>query len=181
VEAKDDYTGGHIHRVHDLGLLLAEAVVPEEAGDAQMAYGFLLHDIGKLAVPDAVLTKPGKLTAPEWELMRSHPEAGARILSPVPFLDRALDVVLHHHERWDGRGYPHRLSGDAIPLWARIFAVIDTVDAMTSTRPYRRALPLQAALDALRDGAGSQFDPACVAAFLDLDRDEIAALLQHER
>ena len=140
VEAKDDHTGGHIQRVHDLGLLLAREVVPEEADDEQLAYGFLLHDVGKLAVPDAVLTKPGRLTGGEWELMRSHPREGARILAGIPFLGRALHIVLYHHERWDGGGYPHGLKGEEIPRWARLFAVVDTVDAMTSDRPYRAAL-----------------------------------------
>jgi hypothetical protein len=169
VEAKDDYTGGHIQRVHGLALLLARAVVPDEVGDVQMSYGFLLHDIGKLAVPDGVLTKAGPLTDDEWTLMRAHPQAGVRILSEVPFLDRALDVVLHHHERWDGTGYPHGLRGEDIPLWARIFSVVDTVDAMTSERPYRQALPMEVTLGELHRHAGAQFDPVCVEAFAGLD------------
>ena len=119
VEAKDGYTGEHIQRVHAIGLLLARTVAPDQADDPQLAYGFLLHDIGKLSVPDAVLKKPGPLTDGEWTLMRRHPEAGARILDAIPFLDRAVDVVLHHHERWDGRGYPAGLETDGIPLWAQ--------------------------------------------------------------
>ena len=179
VEAKDDCTGGHIQRVHALGMLLARAIVPEEAGDAQLACGFLLHDVGKLAVPDAVLNKPGPLDADEWELMRQHPEKGAKILAAIPFLDRALDVVRHHHERWDGAGYPAGLKGEDIPLWARIFAIVDTVDAITSDRPYRQGRPLEAAIDELRAGAGAQFDPACVAAFERLDREAVERLLEH--
>jgi HD-GYP domain-containing protein (c-di-GMP phosphodiesterase class II) len=179
VEAKDDCTGGHIQRVHALGMLLARAVVPQEAGDAQLACGFLLHDVGKLAVPDAVLNKPGPLDADEWALMRQHPEKGAKILSAIPFLDRALDVVRHHHERWDGRGYPAGLRGDEIPLWARIFAVVDTVDAITSDRPYRAARSLEVAIEELRAGCGAQFDPDCVDAFDRLDRQAIDRLLQH--
>jgi two-component system, cell cycle response regulator len=178
VEAKDDYTGGHIHRVHDLGLLLARAVVPREADDPHLAYGFLLHDIGKLAVPDAVLNKPGKLDDQEWALMRRHPEEGVRILATIPFLGRALDVVRHHHERWDGRGYPDGLAGQDIPRWARIFAVVDTVDAITSNRPYRAGMPLEVALEEIQKGAGSQFDPECVEAFLRLDRDRVEELIQ---
>jgi HD-GYP domain-containing protein (c-di-GMP phosphodiesterase class II) len=177
VEAKDDYTGGHIHRVHDLGLLLARAIVPLEVDDPHLAYGFLLHDIGKLAVPDAVLNKPGKLDDKEWELMRGHPEAGVRILAPIPFLGKALDVVRHHHERWDGCGYPDGLAGEDIPRWARIFAVVDTVDAITSDRPYRAGMPLRIALEEIGKGAGAQFDPACVAAFLRLDRDQVERLI----
>jgi ribonuclease P protein subunit RPR2 len=179
VEAKDDYTGGHIQRVHALGMVLARVVVPGEADDAQLSCGFLLHDIGKLAVPDAVLNKPTSLDEKEWDLIKQHPEQGAKILSAVPFLDRALDVVRHHHERWDGAGYPAGLSGEEIPLWARIFAIVDTVDAVTSARPYRPARPLQAALDELRRGAGTQYDPACVEAFELLDRQVVEALLQH--
>jgi len=169
VEAKDDYTGGHIQRVHEIGLLLAKAVAPDEADNPQLAYGFLLHDIGKLAVPDAVLKKPGPLSDAEWMLMRRHPEAGARILDAVPFLDRAVDVVLHHHERWDGRGYPAGLQQDGIPLWARIFAVADTVDAITSTRPYRRGRPLEEAVEEIVARAGTQFDPECANALAEID------------
>jgi cyclic di-GMP phosphodiesterase len=177
VEAKDDYTGGHIHRVHDLGLLLARVVVPLEAEDPHLAYGFLLHDIGKLAVPDAVLNKPGELDDAEWELMREHPRAGVRILAPIPFLGRALDVVRHHHERWDGSGYPDGLAGEDIPRWARIFSVVDTVDAITSDRPYRAGMPLEVALAEIEKGGGTQFDPVCAEAFLRLDRDHVERLI----
>jgi cyclic di-GMP phosphodiesterase len=179
VEAKDDYTGGHIQRVHGLGLMLAKTVVPDEAADPQLSFGFLLHDIGKLAIADAVLNKPGPLDESEWELMREHPEHGARILAEVAFLDGALDIVRHHHERWDGNGYPDGLRGEEIPLWARIFAVVDTVDAVTSDRPYRPARSLGEALDELHAGAGAQFDPVCVEAFARLDRDSVEELLEH--
>jgi cyclic di-GMP phosphodiesterase len=179
VEAKDDYTGGHIQRVHDLGLLLARTVAPDEAADAQLAFGFLLHDIGKLAIPDAVLNKPDELDEHEWELMREHPDHGARILAQVPFLNRALDVVRHHHERWDGAGYPDGLVGEEIPLWARIFAVVDTVDAITSDRPYRAGRSLDEALDELSAASGRQFDPVCVEAFERLDRDAVEERLQN--
>jgi PAS domain S-box-containing protein len=177
VEAKDDYTGAHIQRVHQIGLLLAKAVAPDEADDPQLAYGFLLHDIGKLSVPDAVLKKPGPLTDAEWMLMRRHPEAGARILDAVPFLDRAIDVVLHHHERWDGRGYPAGLEQDGIPLAARIFAVADTVDAITSNRPYRRGRPLEQAIDEIVARAGTQFDPDCAHALADLDHEAVQTVI----
>jgi diguanylate cyclase (GGDEF)-like protein len=178
VEAKDEYTGGHINRVHHLGLLLARGVVPREADSPQMAYGFLLHDIGKLTVPDAILNKAGALTDEEWELMRRHPEEGVRILAPIPFLGRAIDVVRHHHERWDGCGYPAQLAGEQIPMWARIFAVVDSVDAMTSDRPYRDGLPLDVAVKELKEGAGTQFDPVCVAAFMRLEREKVERLIQ---
>jgi len=169
VEAKDGYTGAHIQRVHQIGLLLAKTIAPDQADDPQLAYGFLLHDIGKLSVPDAVLKKPGPLTDSEWTLMRRHPEAGARILDAIPFLDKAVDVVLHHHERWDGRGYPAGLQQDDIPLWARIFSVVDTVDAITSNRPYRRGRPLEQAMDEVLSRAGTQFDPVCAHALAELD------------
>ena len=177
VEAKDGYTGEHIQRVHAIGLLLARTVAPDQADDPQLAYGFLLHDIGKLSVPDAVLKKPGPLTDLEWTLMRRHPEAGARILDAVPFLGRAVDVVMHHHERWDGDGYPAGLGGDEIPLWARIFAVADTVDAITSDRPYRSGRPLEDAIDEILARAGTQFDPDCAEALGDLDRAAVGALV----
>ncbi|MEJ7785599.1 MAG: diguanylate cyclase [Solirubrobacteraceae bacterium] len=179
VEAKDEYTGGHIQRVHAIGLLLARELVPASAKDAQLSYGFLLHDVGKLAVPDAVLNKAGKLTEDEWKLMKLHPEQGTAILSAVPFLGKALEVVRHHHERWDGAGYPDGLQGEEIPLWARIFAVVDTVDAITSDRPYRGAQSLDVAIAELRKGAGSQFDSACVEAFARVDRVELETLLEH--
>jgi ribonuclease P protein subunit RPR2 len=177
VEAKDGYTGAHIQRVHAIGLLLARTVAPDQADDPQLAYGFLLHDVGKLMVPDAVLTKPGPLTDSEWSLIRRHPEAGARILRAVPFLDRAIDVVLHHHERWDGRGYPAGLEADGIPLWARIFAVADTIDAITSDRPYRRGRPLDEAVEEIVARAGTQFDPACAQAVAELDAGAVQDLV----
>lgn len=181
VEAKDDVTGGHIHRVRDLGLLLAAAICPEDLKDPQLAYGFLLHDIGKLRVPDAILTKPGKLDDEEWAIMRSHPRAGLDILAPIPFLGRGLDVVAHHHERWDGGGYPDGLAGEDIPLWARVFAVVDTVDAMTADRPYRRGLSFQTAVDEVLTQAGRQFDPACAEAFAALPLEQVLPLLeQHD-
>ena len=171
----------HSRRACDLGLLLAEAVVPSDAGDPEMVAGFLLHDVGKIEVPDAILCKPGALTPAELDVVRRHPQAGWRILDEAGFSARARDVVLHHHERWDGRGYPHGLRGEQIPLWARLFAVADAVEAMTSDRPYRRALTLHAALAELRSEAGRQFDPACVAAFLRLDRRRIRAILDRTR
>lgn len=173
VEAKDDNTGGHIHRVHDVGLLLASAIAPDEVADPQMAYGFLLHDIGKLSVPDAILTKPGKLDEEEWREIRRHPEEGVRILSTVPFLDRALDVVRHHHERWDGGGYPHGLRGEEIPRWARIFSVVDTADAIMSDRPYRRGRPFEVAVEIILEEAGRQFDPSVAQAFAALEPAEL--------
>jgi HD-GYP domain-containing protein (c-di-GMP phosphodiesterase class II) len=163
--------------VQRLGLLLAQRIVPAEAGSREMAHGFLLHDIGKLAVPDAILNKPGRLDPDELAVMRQHPEAGAAILEGVPGLGRALGVVRHHHERWDGGGYPAGLRGEDIPLWARIFAVVDTLDAMTSERPYARRRSLAEALAEVRANAGTQFDPAVVHGLLAMDRSLIASTL----
>jgi HD-GYP domain-containing protein (c-di-GMP phosphodiesterase class II) len=128
--------------------------------------GALLHDIGKIAVPESILRKPGPLTHDEWEVMRRHPEAGERVLAPISSLRDVLPVVRGSHERWDGRGYPDGLEGDAIPLGARIVAVCDAYCAMTEQRPYRASLsPVEAASE-LRANAASQFDPDCVDAFL---------------
>ena len=181
VEARDPCTGGHLERVARLGLLLAGAVAPHDARDPQMYFGFLLHDIGKLAVPDRVLNKPGRLSAEEREIMRRHPSEGARIIAQLPDLERARDVVLHHHERWDGGGYPDGLAGEEIPLWARIFAVADTLDAMTSERPYGRRFTLGEALEEIVACAGSQFDPAIVLVLLGLDRGRLLDLLETPR
>jgi cyclic di-GMP phosphodiesterase len=178
IEAKDHTTGGHIERVRKLGLLLAAETVPREARDPQMAYGFLLHDIGKLAVPDAILRAPGRLSDAQWTLMRRHPEEGVRMLSSVPFLDKALDVVHYHHERWDGGGYPKGLRCEEIPLWARIFAVVDALDAMTAERPYRAARSYEAALEEIRLHSGTQFDPTVVEALAALDPAVVEPLLE---
>jgi ribonuclease P protein subunit RPR2 len=178
VEARDPCTGGHLERVAELGMLLARAVAPREARDPQLAFGFLLHDVGKLATPDYVLHKPGRLDAAERDIMRRHPEEGARIIAGVPFLERAREVVLYHHERWDGGGYPFRLAGEQIPLWARIFAVVDALDAMTSERPYGSRLTLDQAIDEVVAGSGTQFDPSVVLALVRLERARVLALLE---
>ena len=178
IEAKDHTTGGHIERVRDLGLLLARELGLRDVRDPQMAYGFLLHDVGKLGVPDAVLRHPGRLSDDAWDIMRRHPEEGVRILSEIPFLDRALDVVRHHHERWDGSGYPAGLAGEEIPLWARIFSVVDALDAMTADRPYRAAMSYADALAEIRRHSGTQFDPAVVEALAAIDPAEVECLLE---
>lgn len=181
VESKDSTTGGHIRRVSRLGSLLAERHLGDAASDPQLEFGFLLHDVGKLAVPDAVLCKPGSLSADEWSLIRRHPVEGARILSAVPFLHGATDIVLHHHERWDGAGYPDGLAGEEIPIGARLFAIADTLDAMTSDRPYRSGLPLSAAVDEVVRLAGTQFDPACVLTLTQVPDEELLHLIEpHE-
>jgi ribonuclease P protein subunit RPR2 len=178
IEAKDRCTGGHIERVRRLGLLLGAEIAPGEVKDPQMAYGFLLHDIGKLAVPDAILRAPGDLTDEQWALMRHHPEEGVRMLASVPFLGSALDIVRYHHERWDGSGYPDGLRGEEIPLWARIFSVVDALDAITAKRPYRPARSYDEALAEIRRHAGTQFDPAVVAALERIDPAVVEPLLE---
>jgi putative nucleotidyltransferase with HDIG domain len=163
VEARDAYTGKHAQRVAAYGLRIAHAAGIEV--DPQVEFGFLLHDVGKVAVPDAILFKPGPLSEPERALVRRHPEVGSEILRHIDFLDEAKQVVRHHHERWDGAGYPDGLAGEAIPLAARVFALADALDALTSERPNRAAISFAEARRQIRAETGAQFDPAIVAAY----------------
>jgi len=165
VEARDAYTGRHAERVAAYGLEIARAAGLELADDPQTEFGFLLHDVGKVAVPDAILFKSGSLTEEEYSLVRRHPVIGVEILRDVDFLGEGKLVVRHHHERWDGQGYPDGLAGDAIPLAARVFAVADALDALTTDRPYRPASSFADAREEVLRGAGSQFDPIVVAAY----------------
>ena len=175
LELRDDQTGAHAERVTELALRLAERVAPELVSDTELEYGFLLHDLGKIGVPDAVVLKPGPLDEDEMETMRRHVELGEQIVARIPYLGGlARQVIAAHHERWDGNGYPRGLAGENIPLPARIFAVVDAFDAMTNDRPYRRALPVEDALAEIRSGAGTQFDPDIVRAFATL-RDQLDA------
>jgi HD-GYP domain-containing protein (c-di-GMP phosphodiesterase class II) len=173
VEAKDSYTAGHLHRVTRYGQLVIRTLAPELVDDPQVEYGFLLHDIGKLGVPDVVLGKPGSLDDGEWELMRRHPEIGRRIIGDIPFLMQAREIVYSHHERWDGRGYPRGLDRTDIPLGARIFGVVDAFDAMTTDRPYRAACSVNRAREELDRGSGTQFWPDAVEAFLSIPTEEL--------
>jgi response regulator RpfG family c-di-GMP phosphodiesterase len=166
LDTRDVGTEAHSRRVHGYALALArEHGVPEPALP-DIARGVLLHDIGKIGIPDAILLKPGPLTPDEWKIMRRHPGIGKSLIENIPFLKDAVPIVYHHHERWDGSGYPLGLKGEAIPLGARIFAVVDAFDAMTFDRPYSRAIPFDDALDEIKAAAGSHFDPDVVESFL---------------
>ena len=142
----------------------------------EMEFGFLLHDVGKVAVPDAILFKPGPLTSAERLIMQQHPITGWEIVRDIDFLGAARDVIRHHHERWDGDGYPDGLASDAIPVSARIFALADTLDALTTERPYRRASTFADARALIEQADGTHFDPTVVAAFASLDDEELESI-----
>ena len=183
VDAKDAYTCGHSERVALVAREIAiSAGAPQQIIERTYMAG-LLHDVGKIGVPEHVLQKPGKLTDEEFALMKQHPEIGAKILRDVRQLDEVLPGVLHHHERYDGMGYPAKLAGENIPLLGRIICLADCFDAMTSNRTYRRALPFEVALMEIRKGAGSQFDPALAEAFMRLGEPRLRELVSghHER
>jgi ribonuclease P protein subunit RPR2 len=176
VEAKDAYTGGHLARVTAYGTEACRALGGHLATTPGLEYAFLLHDLGKIGVPDAVLNKAGPLTDEEWALMREHPAIGLRILEGVPHMDVVRAVVYSHHERWDGAGYPEGLKGEQIPLAARVFAAVDAFDAITTDRPYRVAASLEEALHRLREASGTQFAPDAVDAIHLVDRGRLAAI-----
>ena len=166
LDAREHETASHSKRVACHTLVLARRFTRDPEVLKQVYWGALLHDIGKIGIADAILHKHGALDAAEWKAMRRHPEIGHAILERTPFLSQASEIVLTHEERFDGTGYPRGLAGDAIPLWSRLFAVIDTLDAMTSDRPYRKALSFDAARAEILALEGKQFDPTAVAAFL---------------
>jgi HD-GYP domain-containing protein (c-di-GMP phosphodiesterase class II) len=169
VEARDAYTGKHAERVTAYGMEIARAVGIQFSDAPEIEFGFLLHDIGKVGVPDAILYKRGPLSREERALMVQHPVIGAQIIHGIEFLGEAALVVRSHHERWDGHGYPDRLSGEGIPLAARVFAVADVLDALTSDRPYRPASPISVARTTIVEEAGKQFDPRIIDAFNTID------------
>jgi PAS domain S-box-containing protein len=172
LEFRDMETEGHSRRVVEMCLKLARRLGMEDQQLPDLRRGALLHDIGKMAIPDAILQKPGPLNEDEWKLMRQHPLFAFQMLKDIPFLQSALDIPYCHHEKWDGSGYPRGLKGEEIPLAARIFAVVDVWDALTSDRPYRRAWRNEQALRYLQDQKGKHFDPRVVDAFLALLREE---------
>jgi HD-GYP domain-containing protein (c-di-GMP phosphodiesterase class II) len=170
VEAKDSSTREHLERTHDYAKALARVVTGGDV-DVEQSYGFLLHDVGKVGIPESILCKPGPLTTEEYEVMKTHPLIGVQIVAPIRFLGDATQIIRCHHERWDGKGYPDGLAEENIPLSARIFSVCDTFDAMTSDRPYRRALPFDDAVSEIDRCSGTQFDPDVVTAFVEMCAD----------
>jgi response regulator RpfG family c-di-GMP phosphodiesterase len=166
LDSRDVGTEAHSRRVHGYALATAREYGMPEADIPDLEHGVLLHDIGKIGIPDAILLKPGRLTSEEWETMRRHPEIGKRLIEGIAFLRGAVPIIYCHHEKWDGSGYPRELKGDEIPLGARIFSVVDAFDAMTFDRPYSTAIPFDAAQAEIKRCAGSHFDPAVVEAFL---------------
>jgi putative nucleotidyltransferase with HDIG domain len=169
IDAKDAYTRGHSQRVAELSRALARKVGLSDEQCERVYLSGLLHDVGKIGVPEAVLTKPGKLTEAEFDAIKKHPEIGAQILGNIKQLQDIIPGVLYHHERWDGRGYPAQRGGEDIPLMGRIICVADSFDAMSSTRTYRPALPLETVLAEIARCAGAQFDPALAKVFSTLD------------
>lgn len=163
LEAKDPYTQEHTSRIRELAVALGEAMQVSAEVRRALHLGAILHDVGKIGIADSILLKPGPLSDDEWHVMRRHPLIGVRMLQDIEFMRPALPIIRHHHERWDGNGYPDRLKGEEIPLGARIVAVCDSYDAMTTDRPYRKAMSVEEACDELLANAGTQFDPACVA------------------
>jgi putative nucleotidyltransferase with HDIG domain len=165
VEARDAYTSKHAERVTAYALEIARALGTQLAGVEEIEFAFLLHDVGKVAIPDAILYKPGPLTDKERALMEQHPLIGVEIVRGIEFLGPAAEVVRSHHERWDGQGYPDGLAGEEIPIAARVFAAADVLDALTTERPYRPASPLGVAREMIVKESGGQFDPQVVEAF----------------
>lgn len=170
LDMRDHATHGHAERVTDLTIRLAQRLGLGDGDIADIRRGAFLHDIGKMTVPDSILNKPGPLTDDEWEIMRGHPMRAHALLSRIDYLKGAIDIPYCHHERWDGSGYPQGLRGEDIPLAARVFAVVDVWDALTSDRPYRAAWSEEQAMDYLLEQAGMQFDPIVVAAFIQVLR-----------
>ena len=168
LDMRDHATDEHTHRVAELAVALARKLGLSDLELSHIRRGALLHDIGKMGIPDAILLKPGKFTPREWEVMKTHPELAYRVLSHIGYLAPALEIPYCHHEKWDGTGYPRQLKGTEIPLSARIFAVVDVFDALTSDRPYRKAWAKKDALAYIKEQSGKHFCPEAVRAFLEL-------------
>jgi HD-GYP domain-containing protein (c-di-GMP phosphodiesterase class II) len=168
LDLRDNETEGHTLRATDMTVHLARFMGVQEANIPHIRRGALLHDIGKMAIPDSILRKPGPLSPEEWQVMKQHPKTAHTWLSSIEYLKPAVDIPYCHHEHWDGRGYVQGLGGEDIPFWARIFTVIDVWDAMRSDRPYRKAISVKKTLSYIRDESGKLFDPRVVEAFFDL-------------
>jgi putative two-component system response regulator len=166
VEAKDSYTEGHLQRLAYYATSIGQLMQLSQRELLALRYGALLHDVGKVGVDETIIRKGGPLTPSEYHMMQQHPVIGERIVQPLRLASAVAPIVRHHHERWDGRGYPDGLAGEHIPLGARIVAVADAFDAMTTQRPYNRVLSFEEAIDRLRSGAGTYWDPDVIAIFL---------------
>ena len=173
VETRDPYTGGHLWRVSRFARLLAMCAHLSEKEVARIALGGFLHDLGKIGIPDHILRKPGRLTEAEYDVMQTHPEIGSRSLALHPLAHLVRDAILAHHERYDGKGYPKGLSGDMLPQEARIVGICDAFDAMTSSRPYRKGMPIGEALNIIEARLGTQFDPDHGQRFVGMGREGV--------
>jgi len=176
IDLRDTETAGHSHRVTLYSAKIAKELGATEQELKTIAMGAWLHDIGKLGIPDAILLKPRALTEKEWAIMRSHAQVGFDLIKRIPFLADAAEIILTHHERCDGSGYPRGLKAPDIPIGSRIFAVADTVDAMTSDRPYRSALSFEEAYDEIRRGSGSRYDSRVANVFLSVTSESWKAI-----
>jgi HD-GYP domain-containing protein (c-di-GMP phosphodiesterase class II) len=166
MDLRDKETEWHTQRVTDLTLKLAERMGIGASELVHIRRGALLHDIGKLGVPDSILLKPGTLTGDEWEIMKRHPTLAREMLSPIVYLRYSIDIPYYHHEKWDGSGYPQGIKGEQIPLAARLFSIVDVWDALTSHRPYRPAWTVEETLRYIREQSGKHFDPRIVETFM---------------
>ncbi|HEY2822114.1 MAG TPA: HD-GYP domain-containing protein [Candidatus Acidoferrum sp.] len=178
LDLRDLNTGLHSTRLAEWGLLVARSLGVSESDMYGLEMGALLHDIGKVGVPDNILNKPGKLTPEEYEVVKRHPEFGWTVIRKLRGLEQSSLYVLHHHENFDGTGYPAKLKGHETPIGARIVSVIDAFDAMVSARPYRKGMPIPEALKRLHDVAGKQFDPAVVNSFTEFAQNEMASVIE---
>jgi putative nucleotidyltransferase with HDIG domain len=170
VDAKDQYTHGHSQKVSEYAALLAASLQIDPSDVEEIRLAALLHDVGKVGIPETIINKSGPLDASEWEVMKSHTELGARLLEPLRAMARIQLMVRHHHEYYDGSGYPNRLVGEQIPLGARVIAIADAFDTITSERAYKKPRPIEDALAEIERCAASQFDPKFVQAFVDIIR-----------
>ena len=179
LELRDQETEGHTRRVAEMTIELARALDIRESEIVHIHRGAILHDIGKMGIPDQILLKPGPLTEAEWVIMRKHPVYAFELLTTIPFLRQSLDIPHLHHEKWDGTGYPLGLKGEQIPLSARIFSLVDVWDALTSDRPYRDAWEVPRVLEYIQNQSGSHFDPRVVSAFIQLMDQKPYIFLHH--